>query len=157
VPQGSILGPLLFIIFINGIDEGIISDILKFADDTKIYREVGSRESRETLKTDLRVLCAWFDTWQMRFNTDKCKVMHIGDKNLEEEYVMEGKKQEKVIGEKYLGVMISSNFKVSKQCTQAAKKGNQILGLIMSNCLIACTTCFILQLPLYWTRDTDPR
>ena len=90
VPQGSILGPLLFIIFINGIDEGIISDILKFADDTKIFREVGSRESREKLKTDLKVLCEWSDTWQMRFNTDKCKVMHIGVKNLEEEYFMEG-------------------------------------------------------------------
>ena len=57
MPQGSILGPLLFIIFINGIDEGIVSDILKFADDTKLFGKVGSSESRDRLKEDLRVSC----------------------------------------------------------------------------------------------------
>ena len=56
VPQGSILGPLLFIIFINGINEGIVSDILKFADDTKLFGEVGSNESRDRLKEDLSVV-----------------------------------------------------------------------------------------------------
>ena len=78
VLQGSILGPLLFIIFINGIDEGIISDILKVADDTKLFGKLGSSKSRDRLKEDLRVLCVWSDTWQMQFDTDKCKVMHIG-------------------------------------------------------------------------------
>ena len=54
MPQGSILGPILFIIFINGIDEGIVkSDILKFADDTKLFGKVGSSESRDRLKEDL--------------------------------------------------------------------------------------------------------
>jgi hypothetical protein len=129
VPQGSILGPLLFIIFINGIDEGILSDILKFSDDTKLFEKVGSSESREKLQEDLRVLCEWSIKWQMKFNTDKCKVMHIGAQNLEAEYFMEGNKLEKVSEEKDLGVMISRNFKVSKQCIKAAKKGNQILGL----------------------------
>ena len=56
--------------------------------------------------------------------------MHIGAQNLEEEYFMEGNKLEKVSEEKDLGVIISKNFKVSKQCIKAAKKGNQILGLI---------------------------
>ena len=56
--QGSILGPLLFIIFINGIDEDIVSDILKFADDTKLCGKAGSSESRDRLKEDLRVLCS---------------------------------------------------------------------------------------------------
>lgn len=130
VPQGSILGPSLFIIFINGIDEGILSDILKFADDTKLFGKVGSSESREKLQEDLRVLCEWSMKWQMKFNTDKCKVMHIGAQNLEAEYFMEGNKLEKVSEEKDLGVMISRNFKVSKQCIKAAKTGNQILGLI---------------------------
>jgi len=59
VSQGSIFGPLLFIIFKNGINDSIISDILKFTDDTKIFGKVGSRESRDKLKEDLRVLCEW--------------------------------------------------------------------------------------------------
>ena len=56
VPQGSILGPLLFIIFINGIDEGILSDILKFADDTKSFGKTGTSESVNKLRIDLQVL-----------------------------------------------------------------------------------------------------
>jgi hypothetical protein len=130
VPQGSILGPLLFIIYINGIDEGIASDILKFADDTKIFGEVGSFESVSKLKEDLRVLCEWADTWQMKFNTVKCKVMHFGANNMEEQYFMEGTQLDKVTEEKDLGVIVSSSFKVSNQCIKAAKKANQILGLI---------------------------
>ena len=90
MPQGSILGPLLFIIFINGIDEGIVSDILKFADDTKIFRKAGTVDNINKLREDLQVLCNWSDMWQMKFNIEKCKVMHIGAKNLEEEYFMEG-------------------------------------------------------------------
>ena len=84
--------------------------------------------SRDRLKEDPRVLCEWSHTWQMKFNTDKCKVMHIGATNLKEKYFMEGKKLEMVTEEKDLGVMISRNFKVSKQCMKAAKKGNQILS-----------------------------
>jgi hypothetical protein len=130
VPQGSILGPLLFIIFINGIDECILSDILKFADDTKIFGKAGTRESVNKLRADLKVLWDWSEKWQMKFNTDKCKVMHIGANNLQEEYFMDGKQLEKISEEKDLGVIVSSNFKVSNQCIKAAKKGNQILGLI---------------------------
>ena len=117
MPLGSILGPLLFIIFINGIDEGILSDILKFADDTKMFGKVGTVDSINKLREDLQVLCNWSDKWQMRFNTEKYKVMHIGAKNLEE-YFMEGKQLEKITE-----VIISRNFKVSKQCIKAAKKG----------------------------------
>ena len=91
VPQGSILGLLLFILFINGIDEGFKSDILNFADVTNICVEVGPSVSRDKLKEELRVSCKWFDTWQAKFNTDKCQVMHTGVKNCEEEYFMVGK------------------------------------------------------------------
>jgi ribonucleases P/MRP protein subunit RPP40 len=122
VLQGSILGTLLFIIFINGIDEGIVSDILKLADDTKIFRKVGTGESVNKLRADLQVLVNWSDKWQMKFNTDKCKVMHIGANNLKEEYFMEGKQLEKITEETNLGVNISSNFKVAKQCMQLKRK-----------------------------------
>jgi hypothetical protein len=130
IPQGSILGPLLFLIYINDIDCGIISNILKFADDTKIYGKVGTSRGIEELRKDLETLCKWSEKWQMKFNIAKCKVMHIGAKNSGAEYKMKDEKLDEIIEEKDLGVIISSSLKVGKQCAKAASKGNQILGLI---------------------------
>ena len=81
VTQGSILGSLLFIIFFNGFDEGILSDVLEFADNTKIFSKAETGESLNKLRGDLQVLCNWPDKWQMEFNTDKGKVIHIGANN----------------------------------------------------------------------------
>ena len=77
VPQGSVLGPVLFIVFIDDIDEGIRSTVLKFADDTKLVARVGSEEDRERLRQDLVELYKWSEDWQMLFNLDKCSVMHV--------------------------------------------------------------------------------
>jgi hypothetical protein len=130
VPQGSILGPLLFLIYINDIDSGIVSSILKFADDTKIYGKVGTSQGIEALRRDLETLSEWSEKWQMPFNIEKCKVMHFGNKNVEAKYCMNNFKLDVITEEKDLGVIISNKFKVSKQCAKAASKGNQILGLI---------------------------
>ena len=100
--------------FINGIDEGIMSDILKFADDTKIFGKAGTKESVNRLRDDLQALLYWSEKWQMKFNTEKCKFMHFGGNNLKEEYFMGSKKLEEIMEEKDLGVIVSSNFKVSK-------------------------------------------
>ena len=73
VPQGSVLGPLLFIIYINDIDDCVAGKILKFADDTKIYHTVYSDEDVSALQSDLCKLVEWSNEWQMLFNADKCK------------------------------------------------------------------------------------
>jgi hypothetical protein len=91
VPQGSILGPLLFIIFINDIDLGIKNRILKFADDTKIFGKVGTDKEIASLRDDLQRLFDWSESWQMPFNIEKCKIMHIGSKNKQAKYTIEGK------------------------------------------------------------------
>jgi len=84
VPQGSVLGPILFVLYINDIDECINSKILKFADDTKISttcRTVNSLEAIDSLRADLHNLVLWSVDWQMLFNIDKCKVMHLAYNN----------------------------------------------------------------------------
>ena len=81
VPQGSVLGSVLFIVFIDDIDEGIRSNVLKFADDTKLVARVGSEEDRDRLRQDLIELFKWSKDWQMLYNLDKCAVMHFGFAN----------------------------------------------------------------------------
>ena len=88
VPQGSVLGPLLFVLFINDIDDGILSKISKFADDTKLCRAVGDEEEAEILQEDLRRMFRWSQDWQMLFNLEKCSVMHMGKRNNEFSYEM---------------------------------------------------------------------
>ena len=81
VPQGSVLGPCLFVIYINDIDDTVSSKILKFADDTKITASISSVEEQHILQTDLTRLMEWSEEWQMKFNVNKCKVMHLGYNN----------------------------------------------------------------------------
>ena len=71
------LGPVLFIVFIDDIDEGIRSTGLKFADDIKLVASVGSEEDRERLRQNLIELFKWSEDWQMLFNLDKFAVMHF--------------------------------------------------------------------------------
>ena len=77
VPQGSILGPLLFLIFINDINKGIVNKLLKFADDTKLVGTVSSECEINQLRLDLKQLYDWSVDWQVLFNADKCKVIRI--------------------------------------------------------------------------------
>ena len=88
VPQGSVLGPCLFVIHINDIDDTVSSKILKFADDTKITASISSVEEQHILQTDLTRLMEWSEEWQMKFNVNKCKVMHLGYNNPSYEYSM---------------------------------------------------------------------
>jgi len=130
VPQGSILGPILFTVYINDIDEGLVSKILKFADDTKMARTVGNRENIQELRSDLEKLHQWSQDWQMPFNVSKCKVMHIGSRNSQAEYHLGAKKVSETAEEVDLGVLINNKFKFGSQCAKAASKANQILGMI---------------------------
>ena len=88
MPQGSVLGPCLFIIYITYIDVTVSSKILKFADDTKLTVSISSVEEQHILQTDLTRLMEWSEEWQMKFNVNKCKVMHFGYNNPSKEYSM---------------------------------------------------------------------
>lgn len=130
VPQGSVLGPLLFIIYINDIDVGLVSKISKFADDTKLGANAVELTGVQQLQSDLDKIGEWSQKWQMPFNMGKCKVMHIGHRNLHADYTMLGSEVEKTDLEKDLGVLISSDLKFSKQCIEVEKKAQKLLGYI---------------------------
>jgi len=130
VPQGSVLGPLIFLIFINDLDEGIRSHILKFADDTKVFQELRDVTDCSTLQSDLDNLVTCAEKWQMEFNVQKCKVMHVGKQKDSCSYYMGGMKLTEEEVEKDLGVWISSDMKCSQQCTQAFNKASRVMGMI---------------------------
>ena len=130
VPQGSVLGPLLFIIYINDLDLGLVSKMSKFADDTKMGINADSDAAVKQLQEDLRKVGEWSKKWQMPFNLDKCKIMHIGHKNKNEKYELLGKEIESVQQEKDLGVVITNDLKSSNQCIEAVKKAQKLLGYI---------------------------
>jgi len=130
VPQGSVLGPILFNVYVNDIDDNLRSKILKFADDVKLYGSVGSKWESNNIREDLIVLSKWSQEWQMLFNIEKCKVMHMGAKNKCEKYTLINRDLSMVKEERDLGVIVNDTFKVAKQCLVASKKGNQVLGMI---------------------------
>ena len=76
VPHGSILGPIMFLIFINDLDNGLSSTVLKFVDDTKLFKPINNYIDCQELQRDLDNVCNWASRWQMKFNVTKCKVMH---------------------------------------------------------------------------------
>ncbi|CAJ0930371.1 unnamed protein product [Ranitomeya imitator] len=128
VPQGSILGPVLFNIFINDLVEGLHSKISIFADDTKLCKAVNTREDSILLQMDLDKLETWAERWQKRFNNDKCKVIHMGRRNQCHHYTLNGKPLDKSDREKDLGILVNDKLTWSSQCQAAAAKANRIMG-----------------------------
>ena len=133
VPQGSVLGPVLFIIYINDIDVGLNNFISKFADDTKIGNAVVTEDDKRKLQQDLIKIAEWSSNWQMPFNVNKCQILHIGNSNKRYDYEMRGQKINTSNSVKDLGITITRDLKSSQQCNEAAKKANRMLGFIKRN------------------------
>ena len=104
IPQGSVLGPTLFVLFVNDLPQVVESPVALFADDTKVFREIQSDEDRQKLQQDIDELLIWSKKWQLPFNESKCKVMHYGKTNRKADYNLGGVNIKEVSEEKDLGV-----------------------------------------------------
>lgn len=142
VPQGSVLGPSLFLFYINDIPSGLNSTTRLFADDTIAYLTVKSNSDCFTLQNDLDKLCIWEHKWQMAFHPDKCNVLSISrNKNpIRHTYTLHGNTLEHVDKAKYLGVTIQSDLKWHHHVNNISNKANSTLGFLKRNLNINSTS-----------------
>ena len=136
VPQGTVLGPLLFLIYINDMPD-VVSEgtfIRLFADDCLAYRRVKTAEDQAILQRDLKALNDWASRWGMRFNPAKCQIMHLArSKPKTKMYELCDVFLETVNSSKYLGVVVSDDLQWHNQVCAVAKKANSALHLIARN------------------------
>ena len=133
IPQGSVLGPLLFVIYINDLLDDITSGGLMFADDTKVFRQITSREDSLELQSDLTKLEQWSNTWQLHFNAEKCHVLTLGKfENIQHahRYKIGNNELEHVSDEKDLGITIDSELNFGEHISRKVRVANAIVGQI---------------------------
>ena len=131
IPQGSVLGPLLFVIFINDLPDQVKSDMFLFADDTKIFRRISTKQDEVILQEDINEMVKWADQWQLEFHPDKCVKMSINNKELENRtYNMDDVILRNVKQEKDIGVIVDDQLKFEDHMYEKIKKANNMMGLI---------------------------
>jgi len=132
VPQGSVLGPVLFLLYINDINHNINSNIKLFADDSVVYREICSYNDHLLLQKDLDTLTTWAKTWLMDFNIKKCVLLPITLKRNPShfKYSILGQTLDTVNKHDYLGVTISSDLKWTNHISKITGKASRTLGLL---------------------------
>ena len=136
VPQGSVIGPLLFVLYINDLPDIVEAEVYLFADDTKIFCKI-SENGSSPLQEDLKRLQKWSDTWLLKFHPDKCKVMkiHRGNKENNRKYYMRNSQTEEleleqVSKEKDLGIITDENLNFEEHIQMKVNKATKVMGLI---------------------------
>ena len=141
VPQGTVMGPLLFLLFINDMPSVLdpSTGCRLFADDCLIYRSIRQPTDQVTFQNDLNALHSWGETWGLRFNATKCNIMHLdrGKTKSVRFYTLGGVTLLSVNEAKYLGVTLSNNYgsrssQWKAHISETASKANQKLAFFAS-------------------------
>ena len=137
VPQGSVLGPTLFVYFINDLPS-VAQNITKiFADDTKLYSKITSEDDYLSLQDDINSLVKWSEKWKMKFNSDKCKMLHLGRNNPKFDYtIREGDVNvplKETICEKDLGINVDTLLDFNSHISEIVKKARGVSFMILRN------------------------
>ena len=140
VPQGSVLGPVLFVLYINDMPNSVSSNLTMYADDTKLYRPVRSPQDMRVLQEDLDALQRWSTSWLLNFHPGKCKMLRLGTSLYQKgEYSLANSdpladEKRPILAwsdcEKDLGVLVDEELSFKKEVSARAKKGNTIMGII---------------------------
>ena len=137
VPQGTVLGPLFFLIYINDISKGLSqgTKIRLFADDSLLYRTIKTPLDSAALQKDLDTLQLWEKKWKMEFHPGKCQLLRITNKinPLKSDYKIHNTIISETDAAKYLGVFIDSKLNWKQQYTHIIKKSNIVLSFISRN------------------------
>ena len=136
MPQGTVLGPILFLCYINDLPSSVSSDVRLFADDCLLCRPIRTKADQKKLQVDLTKLEHWADTWGIKFNPSKCSVLPVKRpraKEIASDYQLEGVTLEKVSSTPYLGVSISENLEWGDHISKIVSKANSTLGFLRAN------------------------
>ena len=143
VPQGSVLGLVLFLIFINDLPQNIRSSVRLLADNCVLYRNIESPMDCQILQDDLNSLAQWEIDWQMKFNVAKCHSMratrHPPDKHIhvQFDYTLHQQSLEHVLSAKYLGITISDDLDWGQHISAISAKATKTLGFLRCNLAFA--------------------
>ena len=133
IPQGSVLGPLLFVIYINDLPNVVKSHIKIFADDTKIFRAISDNNDSSSLQSDLTSLLEWSYDWLLPFNTEKCAIIHYGPNNPEYVYKMRDNNIKESKYERDLGITFDNKLNFTTHVRNIVSKANSRVGLLRRN------------------------
>lgn len=130
VPQGSVLGPTLFVIFIDDMVQETSSSIKLFADDAKVYRNIKTIQDTDFLQDDIYKLVDWAKRWQMRFNPSKCQTLHLGWRNERHMYSIDGVQINSTDCVRDLGVLVTETLDLQEHTRACVAKANRTLGIL---------------------------
>ena len=135
IPQGTVLGPVLFIIYINSLPEAVAeSELFMFADDTKVFKEINNTADSEALQQDLNSMWTWSESTLLKFHPDKCKSMTLrrGNEAPTRSYTMNdgAHNLEQVTTEKDIGLLVDSRLQFEEHIQSKVNKANSVMGII---------------------------
>ena len=130
VPQGSVLGPVLFKVYINDLPQNITVSCLLYADDLKLWRHIETDEDVDNLQSALDALDSWCQKWMLPINASKCSVLPVGGKQPFGVYHLGGNLLKEVEVERDLGILISSDFKSDDESKRKAIAASKIMWSI---------------------------